>query len=159
MNYMFETGFLGTRAPFFMDLVTLIVAVLPLLVFGAILLVRKGYPRLHMLAQNIIFALSLVVIAYFEVGVRVGGGFDAFVSDTGISYTFALLVLIVHILIAIVTLYYWTLTMIGANMQYAKKELPGKYSLGHRLIAIKATLGIIFTSFSGILVYVLLFVY
>lgn len=159
MNYMFEAGFLGTRAPFFMDLVTLIVALLPFLVFGAILLAKKGYARLHMIAQNAIFAVSLVVIAYFEVGVRVGGGFDAFVSDTGVSHTVALWVLIVHILIAIATLYYWTRTIIAANMQYARKELPGKYSLGHRVIAIKATLGIIFTSLSGILVYLLLFVY
>lgn len=159
MEYMFQAGFLGTRAPFFMDIVTLIVAALPLLVFGAILLARKGYPKLHMLAQNIIFFVSLIVIGYFEAGVRVGGGFDAFVSGAGVSYNLALWVLIVHIIIAIVTLYFWTLTMIGANMQYAKKELPGKYSLGHRLLAIKATLGIIFTSFSGILVYVLLFVY
>lgn len=36
MNYMFEAGFLGTRAPFFMDMVTLIVAGLPLLVAAAI---------------------------------------------------------------------------------------------------------------------------
>ena len=159
MDYMFQTGFLGTRAPFFMDVVTLIVAILPLLVFGAILLARKGYPKLHMIAQNIIFGVSLVVIAYFEVGVRVGGGFDAFVSDTGVSHTYALWVLIVHIIIALVTLIYWTLTMIGANMQYAKKELPGRYSVGHRVLAVKATLGIILTSLSGIWVYLLLFVY
>jgi putative membrane protein len=159
MDYMFQTGFLGTRAPFFMDVVTLIVAILPLLVFGAILLARKGYPKLHMIAQNIIFVVSLVVIAYFEVGVRVGGGFDAFVSDTGVSHTYALWVLIVHIIIAVVTLIYWTLTMIGANMQYAKKELPGRYSVGHRVLAVKATLGIILTSLSGIWVYLLLFVY
>ena len=159
MEYMFQTGFLGTRAPFFMDVVTLIVAVLPLLVFGAILFARKGFAKLHMISQNAIFAVSLVVIAYFEVGVRVGGGFDAFVSETGVSVTLAFWVLMVHILIAVATLYYWTLTIIGANMQYAKKELPGRYSVGHRVVAIKATLGIIFTSFSGILVYVLLFVY
>jgi len=159
MEYMFQTGFLGTRAPFFMDIVTIIVALLPLLIYGAILFARKGFPKLHMLAQNIIFAVSLVVIAYFEVGVRVGGGFDVFVSGTAVSPTLAFWVLIVHILIALVTLYYWILTIIGANMQYAKKELPGRYSVGHRILAIKATLGIIFTSFSGILVYVLLFVY
>jgi putative membrane protein len=159
MEYMFQTGFLGTRAPFFMDIVTLIVALLPLLVFGAILLARKGLPRLHMYAQNAIFLVSLVVIAYFEVGVRVGGGFDAFVSETAVSHTYALWVLIVHILIAIATLYFWSLTIIGANLQYARKELPGRYSVGHRIVAIKATLGIILTSLSGIWVYVLLFVY
>jgi putative membrane protein len=159
MDYMFQAGFLGTRAPFFMDVVTLIVAILPLLIFGAILLARKGYTKLHMLAQNIIFLVSLVVIAYFEIGVRVGGGFDVFVSDTGVSHGYVLWVLILHIIIAVVTLVYWTLTMIGANLQYAKKELPGRYSIGHRVLAIKATLGIVLTSLSGIWVYLLLFVY
>ncbi|MDQ7067856.1 MAG: hypothetical protein Q9M40_07695 [Sulfurimonas sp.] len=41
MNYMFESGFLGTKAPFFMDFVTLLVALLPVLVYGAILLAKK----------------------------------------------------------------------------------------------------------------------
>jgi len=159
MDYMFQTGFMGTRAPLFMDVVTLIVALLPLLIFGAILLARKGYPKLHMLAQNVIFVISLVVIAYFEIGVRVGGGFDVFVSESGVSHSYVLWVLIVHIIIAIATLFYWTLTMIGANLQYAKKELPGRYSVGHRILAIKATLGIVMTSLSGIWVYLLLFVY
>lgn len=159
MDYMFEIGFMGTRAPFFMDVVTLIVAILPLLIFGAILLVRKGLPKLHMLAQNIIFLVSLVVIAYFEIGVRVGGGFDVFVSDSSVSHNYVLWVLIVHIIIAILTLYFWTLTIISANMKYFKKELPGKYSVGHKVVAIKATLGIILTSLSGIWVYLLLFVY
>lgn len=159
MDYMFQAGFLGTRAPFFMDFVTLIVAILPLLVYGAILLARKGYPKLHMLAQNIIYVISLIVVAYFEVGVRVGGGFNAFVDDTGVSHNYVLWVLIVHIIIAIATLIYWSLTMIGANLQYMKKELPGRYSIGHRVLAIKATVGIVLTSFSGIWVYLLLFVY
>lgn len=159
MEYMFESGFLGSRAPFFMDVVTIIVALLPLLVFGAIMLARKGYKKLHMIAQNAIFGVSLVVIGYFEVGVRAGGGFDAFVSETGVSYTLALGVLLVHILIAVVTLYFWTLTIISANKKHFQKELPGKFTLAHRVMAKKATVGIIFTSLSGILVYLLLFVY
>ena len=159
MDYMFQAGFLGTRAPFFMDVVTLIVAALPLLVYVAITFARKGMPKLHMIAQNVIFLVSLVVIAYFEVGVRVGGGFDAFISKTSVSPTFALVVLIVHIMIAVATLFYWSRTIIAANLEYRKKELPGKYSLGHRLLAIKATFGIILTSLSGIWVYLLLFVY
>lgn len=159
MEYMFETGFLGTRAPFFMDVVTLIVALLPLLIFGGIMLARKGFKKLHMIVQNFIFVVSLVVIAYFEVGVRMGGGFDVFVDGTSISHSFALGVLLVHILIALVTLYFWSRTIITANRDYFKKELPGKFSVAHRVIAIKATIGIIFTSLSGIWVYMLLFVY
>ncbi len=159
MNYMFQAGFLGTRAPFFMDVVTLIVALLPLLVFGAILFARKKQYKLHMISQNIIFVVSLIVIVYFELGVRIGGGFDAFVSDTGVSPTYALIVLILHILIAITTLYFWTLTLLRANYSYTKKELPGRGTNSHKFVAIKAVLGIILTSLTGIWVYLLLFVF
>jgi len=159
MDYMFQAGFLGTKAPYFMDMVTLIVALLPLLVYGAILLARKKYYKLHMLAQNIIYFTSVVVIAYFELGVRVGGGFDTFMSESGVSHTYALWVLILHIIIATLTLYYWSLAIMRGNYHFMKKELPGRYSNMHKIIALKSMLGIILTSFSGIWVYLLLFVY
>ena len=159
MNYMFETGFLGTKAPLFMDMVTLIVAFLPILVYGAIIFARKKMFKIHMILQNIIFLFSIVVISYFELGVRVGGGFEAFMSESEVSYTYALLVLVLHIIIAVVMLFYWTLTIFMGNYNFVKKTLPGRASSLHRHLAVKTFMGIIFTSFSGIWVYLLLFVY
>ena len=159
MEYMFANGFLGTKAPLFMDIVTLIVALLPLLVHGAIILARKKMFALHAFVQNVIFLFSLVVIAYFEVGVRVGGGFDAFISGSGVDYTYALVVLVLHILISVVTLFYWVLTILSGNYQFRKRALPGIASRKHKIMALKTFLGITFTSFSGIWVYLLLFVF
>ena len=159
MEYMFQPGFLGTKAPLFMDMVTLIVAFLPLLVYGAILFARKRMYKTHILLQNLLFIFALVVIAYFELGVRVGGGFDAFMSESSVSYTYALVVLIVHIFIAVVMSYYWSVTIFTGNFSFAKRRLPGIASKTHRLLALKSFLGIIFTSFSGVWVYLLLFVY
>lgn len=159
MDYMFKAGFLGTSAPFFMDMVTLIVALLPLLVYSSILLARKKLFKLHLISQNIIYVFSIIVVSYFEVGVRVGGGFDAFMGESNVSYTYALIVLILHIIIAIVMLYYWSLTIFTGNYNYIKKTLPGRASTSHRVMALKAFMGIILTSFSGIWVYLLLFVY
>ncbi len=159
MDYMFEAGFLGTKAPFFMDFVTLLVAVLPLLVYGAIILARKKMYTAHMIIENIIFVVAVIVVAYFEVGVRIGGGFDAFMEGSGVPYTYALIVLILHIIIAVVMLFYWGLTIIHGNINYKKRRLPGFASRAHKVMAYKAYLAIIFTSFSGIWVYLLLFVY
>jgi len=159
MDYMFKTGFLGTSAPLFMDMVTLIVAILPLLVYGAIVFARKKMFKTHMILQNIIFVFSVIIVLYFELGVRIGGGFNGFMNDSEVSYNYALAVLILHIIIAIVMLYYWTVTIFTGNYHYKKGFLPGRYSNFHRKIAIKTFLGIIFTSFSGIWVYLLLFVY
>lgn len=159
MDYMFKAGFLGTKAPLFMDMVTLIVALLPVLVYGAILFARKKMYVTHTVLQNIIFIFSVIVVAYFELGVRVGGGFDTFMSESGVEYTYALVILILHIIIATVTLFYWSRTIIMGNMAFKQGALPGKASYSHKLLALKTVAGISLTSFSGIWVYLLLFVY
>jgi len=159
MNYMFEAGFLGTRAPIFMDVVTLIVALLPLLVYFVILFAKNKYYKTHALLQNFIFLFSVIVIAYFELGVRVGGGFNAFMEGSGVSHTYASVVLGVHILIATVTLFLWILLMMRSNYEFAKKLIPGIARKSHIKLALKTFVGIVLTSFSGIWVYLLLFVY
>ncbi len=159
MDYMFVEGFLNTRAPFFMDFVTLIVSALPLLVYGSILLSRRKLYKLHALTQNIIFIVSVIVVGYFEYGVRAGGGFDAFMEGSSVSYTYSSVVLGVHIFIAMITLFYWSITIFKADYQFIKGLIPGEKSPAHKLLAIKTFVGITLTSFSGIWVYLLLFVY
>ncbi|PCI09174.1 MAG: hypothetical protein COB73_05970 [Flavobacteriaceae bacterium] len=63
IKYMFEVGFFGTRAPFFMDLVTLIVALLPLLVAGAIAFARNKHYKVHAYVQITIFTFSVIVVS------------------------------------------------------------------------------------------------
>ena len=159
MDYMFTQGFLGTRAPFFMDFVTLIVALLPLLVYSSIVLAKKKLYKAHSLTQNIIFIVSVVVVGYFEYGVRIGGGFDAFMEGSGVSYTYASIVLGVHILIAVFTLIHWSITLYKANSYFRNGLIPGKKSVDHKNSAIKTFVGIVLTSFSGIWVYLLMFVF
>jgi putative membrane protein len=159
MEYMFADGFMGTRAPFFMDIVTLIVALLPLLTYSSILFARRGRYKMHALTQNLIFVISVIIIGYFESGVRLGGGFDAFMIGSGVSHTYASIVMVIHIIIATVTLFYWVGIIFTANNNMRKKVLPGSASIAHKSLAFKTFTGIIFTSFSGIWVYLLLFVY
>ena len=159
MSYMFQAGFLGTRAPFFMDFVTLIVAFLPIIVMASIYLARKKHYKLHAITQNIIFVFAVIVLAYFELGVRVGGGFNAFMEGSGVSHTYASVILVMHIIIAVVMLFYWIRTVLNANLQFVKGLIPGVKSREHKILAAKTFMAIIFTSFSGIWVYLLLFVY
>ncbi len=151
MNYMFESGFLGTRAPFFMDFVTLIVAALPFLMLGAIYFARIKKYKVHQIAQYALFVVSVVVVAYFEVGVRIGGGFDSFIEGSSVAHNYALIVLLVHILIAVVTLFMWILSL-GRAKKYLRE---GK----HKEMGKITFSGVVLTSLSGIWVYMLLFVY
>lgn len=159
MDYMFEAGFLGTRAPFFMDFVTLIVTLLPLLILGAIFLAKKESYKLHAFTQILIFTVSVIVVGYFEYGVRLGGGFDAFMAKSTTSHTYALWVLIVHIIIAVITLGIWISTLLSAQKGSNRQKLPGQFSATHRKAGIRTFIGIVLTAFTGIWVYLLLFVY
>ena len=151
MDYMFQTGFLGTRAPIFMDVVTLIVAVLPLLMMGIILLARAKNYKLHARLQWILFLVSVAVLGYFESGVRVGGGFNSLMEGSQVQHNYAFIVLMFHIAIAVSTLIVWitTLLMAKKQLQLNKHKQAGKLTF----------LGVTLTSMTGIWVYLLMFVY
>ncbi len=148
---MFEQGFLQTRAPFFMDVVTVIVALLPFLIAGAIYLAKVKKYKLHMLAQRTIFVVSVVVLTYFETGVRMVGGFKKFMEGSGVSHDYAFFVLIFHIAISVVTLIFWVVTLLFTHRQLKAKKhkQAGKLLFG----------GVVATSLTGIWVYFLLFVF
>ncbi len=159
MDYMFESGFLGTRAPFFMDFVMIMVAVLPLLALAAIAMAKIKSYKLHALSQSIIFVVSVIVVSYFEYGVRAGGGFEKFMEESNTSHNYALYVLLFHIAIAVISLVIWIKTIWSAR-KYAKAgTLPGASSLAHKKAGQLTFIGIFLTAFTGIWVYVLLFVY
>ena len=151
MNYMFAQGFIGTRAPFFMDLVTLIVAALPLLVAGAIFLAQRKKYKLHSIIQSIIFFISVIVLIYFEYGVRVGGGFNGFMEGSGVSHNYAFVVLLLHIAIAVLTVVIWAMSLFRAK-KYLQKGT-------HKIVGYITFVGITLTSLTGMWVYLILFVY
>jgi len=159
MDYMFSSGFLGTRAPFIMDVVMIIWALLPFLVAVAIGFARKYRYELHSTTQTIISIFSIMVLGYFEYGVRLGGGFDNYLKSSGVPYDYALTVLITHIVIATVTLGFWVNTIIQARSDRTHKLLVGVHSASHKEAGLRTFIGIVLTSFSGVWVYLLLFLY
>ncbi len=157
---MFEAGFLGTRAPFFMDFVTLIVALLPLLVGIAISFARKQKYELHGIVQTLIFVISIIVVSYFEYGVRLGGGYEAFVQNTHVSHDYLFVVLTIHIVISVITLGIWASTIFHARRESKRGGiLPGSHSESHKKAGLRTFVGIVLTSLTGIWVYLLLFVF
>ena len=159
MDYMFKAGFLGTKAPFFMDFVTLIVALLPLLVGVAISFARHKKYKLHSTVQILIFVISFLVVGYFEYGVRLGGGYETFVKNTHVSHHYLFIVLMIHIAISVITLGFWINTIWRALLDSSQGGLPGNYSLTHRTSGIRTYVGIVLTSLTGIWVYLLLFLF
>ena len=159
MDFMFQAGFLGTRAPLFMDIVSVIVALLPFLIFGAISLAKKGNYSAHESVQKLLFVVSVIVVAFFEIGVRMEGGYKNLMEGSSVSHDYLLYVLIFHIIISVITLILWVKTLLSAKRYKRQSTLPGLYSQAHRKDGQYTFIGIILTMLTGAWVYALLFVY
>ena len=151
LEFMNLPGFFGTRAPLFMDIVSLIVAALPFLMSGIIFLARQKKYKLHALLQGLLYIVSLIVLSFFEVGVRFVGGFKSFMEGSGVGHDYAFIVLMVHIFIAVVTIIIWTTTLF-----MAKKQLENKK---HKRAGWITFTGVTLIMLTGAWVYMLLFVY
>ncbi len=152
---MFQTGFLGTKAPLFMDIVTTIVVLLPFLLYGSILLAKQKKYRLHKLTQIALFITTILVVTFFEFGVRLDGGIKKYLTYTDIADSFVIGFLTFHITIAIILwgrLFYLSLKALNAG------KLPGKFSIYHKKLANITYIAIILTAITGFGVYYILFI-
>ncbi len=152
---MFEAGFLGTNAPMYMDIITLYFALLPILMGGAIYLAVKKRYSLHKKAQVLIYVATLLVVALFEVGVRFSGGFDEFMKHSDADYSYMIIFLIVHVIIAIASVALYSILIYDA----LKGAKVGAEYISHKRLGVIVYLGMSVTSIMGALIYYYLFVY
>lgn len=151
----FESGFLGTRAAFFMDFVTLYFAVLPILLGLSIRQAIIGNISLHYRSQMVILGLTVAMVILFELGVRITGGFSEYVKLSPVSYNFLLLFLAVHIFIALTAVGGWIYLIITSYRTYTQygKEAMGQHRRMGKWIFAAMTL----TSVMGCSIYLFLF--
>jgi len=159
MDFIFQQGFLGTRAPLFMDIVSIIVAALPFLIYGAIRLATKGNYTAHASVQKLLFTVTVIVVGFFEYGVRMEGGYKNLMEGSLVSHDYLLYVLIFHIIISVITLILWVMTLYYAKGYSKNSTLPGLNSSTHKKDGQRTFIGIILTMLTGGWVYALLFVY
>lgn len=159
MDFLFSTGFLGTRAPLFMDIVSVIVAALPFLIYAAILLAKKKNYRAHESVQKLLFIVTVIVVAFFEFGVRMEGGYKNLMEGSSVGHNYFLYVLIFHIIISVITLILWVMTLYRAKRYKKQSTLPGLYAAAHKKDGQRTFIGIILTMLTGAWVYMLLFIF
>jgi putative membrane protein len=151
LEFMNQAGFFGTRAPMFMDIVSLIVAFLPFLMLGIISLARFEKYKLHALLQGVLYVVSVIVLTFFEIGVRFVGGFQSFMEGSGVEHNYAFFVLVLHITISVITLIIWTTTLLMAKKQLQLNK--------HKRAGWMTFIGVVLVVLTGAWVYMLLFVY
>lgn len=154
----FEPGFLGTRAPVYLDLVAVYFMLLPLLLFVSIRFAVKGEIKKHLKSQLAVFIMTLLMIVVFEVGMRLAGGFKEYMAESSVSYTFFITFLIIHIIVAIATVNLWSYQIISSVKSYKKGTLNGENAKKHKKIARILMLGIIVTLIQAACIYYFMFV-
>jgi len=152
-------GLLGTRAPLFMDVVTLYFAVLPFLVAFSIYLATQGKYQKHFKSQMAVFVMSLLMVVIFEIGVRIDGGFNVYMQESSIFYTGAVVYLVVHILFALMTMVAWGITIYSSYKAYREEGMGAPYFKLHKKRARWVFLAIVINSIMGTLMYPILFVW
>ena len=151
-------GFLGTKAPMYMDLVTIYFALLPfLLAYTIYFAVKKEYNK-HFISQAIVLAITLFVVIIFEIGVRVSGGFLEYSKSSGVSYSFMLTFLLVHIIIAIASVSGWLYLFINSFISYKKNKFKSITNSNHKKIGKAIFLSLSISSIMGVCIYIFLFI-
>lgn len=153
-----SSGFLGTKALLFMDVVTIFFVLLPfLLAYSIKLAINKKY-KLHFISQTIILAIGLVMVLVFEIGVRLTGGFIEYAKHSSLSYDFLLIFLIVHIVIAIFTVAGWLYLYISSYKLYKKSGFKEFSNSKHKKIGKAIFASMTLTSVMGVSIYIFLFI-
>lgn len=153
---LFSNGFLGTTAPFYLDLATVYFAILPfLLAFSIFFAVKKEYKK-HFISQAVILGVTLLIVVIFEIGIRISGGFIEYSKYSNISYDFMLVFLIIHIIIAIAAVGGWIFLFISSYKQYKTKTLNTKQ---HKKIGKAIFIALSISSIMGVFIYLFLFVF
>jgi len=153
-----QLGFFGTRAPMYLDIVGVYFGLLPLLMFISIRFAVKGEIKKHYVSQLAIFIGTLVMVVVFEVGMRLAGGYAEYIKDSSISHSYFITFLIIHIIVAVLTVNLWSYQIISSMKMYKNDELKGDNLVRHKKLAKILLIGLFVTLVQGTSIYYFLFV-
>ena len=156
---LFEPGFLGTSAPFYMDFITIFFTVFPLLMgFSVFLAIKRKYKH-HFISQAVLLAVTSIIIIIFEIGLRISGGFTEYAKGSDISYNFMLVFLTIHIVIAVISLMAWIYLFFSSFKAYKANNINTIINSNHKQIGELVFFGLSISALMGVCIYLFLFLF
>jgi uncharacterized membrane protein YozB (DUF420 family) len=145
-------GFLGTPAPFMMDLVVVsLIAVVPIMIFS-IAQAKKGAYQLHKKCQVTLAIVLFIAVVLFELEMRFAGGIKNLIEPERYTLSFRAY-LWFHIALAISTLVLWGMTIFKALKNFDGVKMAPSHLKQHRKLGLYSTLSLLSTSVTGLGVY------
>jgi uncharacterized membrane protein YozB (DUF420 family) len=157
LNKLSVTGFLETRALLYMDIIIVFLVTLPFLSGISILFAIRKKLKFHQFTQFLLFFLTLISLVLFAYIVHYDKGFEILLLESSINNTQALVFLIAHIIISLVTITLWMFGLVYALSDRKRRALPGVYSQSHAQAGKRIFKGIFLTALSSFGIYWMLF--
>ena len=132
VEYLFDIGFLGTRAPYYIDGIIVYLLLLPILIMFSISLASSRKYALHRFMQTVLFLLTLVAVVSFNYGIHMIEDFDKLMSVSSVNYNQAFYILVLETILSMIMLILWLSTLLFAISDRRRRALPGFYSRSHK---------------------------
>jgi putative membrane protein len=132
MEYFFEVGFLGTRAPYYMDGIVVYLLLLPIFIVFSISLAIKQKYKIHRFTQTLLFILTVSVLLAFNYGIYMYECFDKLMAISSIGFNHGYYAFIVQITLSLLMFILWLSTILFAIADRRRRALPGLYSKTHK---------------------------
>jgi uncharacterized membrane protein YozB (DUF420 family) len=158
IDQLMIAGFMETRATLYIDIIVTYLVSLPILISLSIYAAIRELIKLHQTTQFLFFLVTLMTLALFAYHVHFSMGFEVLVQESSLPYMQAVSVLVIHAVIAVITLVLWIFALVYALSDYKRNALPGVYSESHAKAGRRVFYMIILTSLSTAALYWVLFV-
>ena len=153
-----QGGFLGTRAPFLIDIIVSFLVALPIFIMISIFLAKRNYIKIHKLLQFSLLLISIISLALFAYSVHYIEGFESLLNQSSISSKEAFIILTIHITTVVITILIWLLTIFYALNDRKRRALPGVYSKAHGVAGRRVLFGIVMMALTSLSIYWVLYI-
>lgn len=144
-------------APSYMTVFTVYMFFLPFFFLATIFLAKRRKIKLHFISQSFLLGITLLFILYFEIMIRVYGGFLDFANNSFLPYSLLLGFLIFHIVLASSSLGGWIYLYISSLKAINKKNKNSFNKTKHKKIGIAIFIAMTLSSITGVFIYIFLF--
>ena len=145
--------------PTHMHIMVIYFTILPFLLFYSINLAKKRKYKKHFLSQAFLLSFTLIVLVYFEIMIRIDGGFFEFAKQSSFEHSFLVKYLIFHIAIALVAAVLWVTLFIKSYIVYKNNQLELLKSSNHKKMGIITAIFLFLSCLTGVFVYLFLFIF
>jgi len=148
------SGFLGTDAPFMMDVVMVALLVINPALFWSIQQAKRGKIQLHRKIQIALSLILLVAVVLFELEIRMANGIVNIIGAERFTTLFQT-TLYIHIFFSVTTSIIWAVVCIKAVKLYTPNGFPEHYINKHKRWGMIGALDLLLTTLTGFFVYYL----